>query len=189
MDEFLENSGKWKEEFQELRQIILECGLNETVKWGKPCYTYSGKNILLIHGFKDYCAILFMKGALLEDTSKLLIQQTKNVQAPRQLRFTDTQQISRLRPTIKTYVFEAVENEKAGLKITLKKTNDFKVPEEFQKKLDTSKELATAFSSLTPGRQRAYILYFASAKQSKTRSSRIEKYLPNILNRKGIHDL
>ena len=166
----------------------LDCGLTEELKWGCPCYTIQKKNIVLIHGFKEYCALLFFKGALLRDTRGILIQQTKNVQAARQIRFTDVREIVEMKSILKSYVHEAIEVEKAGLKVSLKKATEFIVPEEFQDKLDGSPALRTAFKALTPGRQRAYILYFSAPKQSKTRESRVEKYKQHILNGKGLND-
>ena len=168
-----------------LRKIILDCGLKEELKWGVPCYTLSGKNVVLMHGFKEYCALLFHKGALLKDTDRILVQQTENVQAARQIRFTGTEEIEELEAVLKAYIFEAIKVEKAGLKVELKKTRDFDSPEELQQVLE---EFKTAFESLTPGRQRGYILYFAAPKQSKTRVSRIEKYWDQILKGKGLND-
>lgn len=183
---------KWQKEFEELRELILDCGLNEELKWGVPCYTLpSGKqkkNIVLIHGFKDYCAMLFFKGALLKDPKHLLIQQTENVQSARQIRFTNVKEIVKLEKTLKAYIYEAIEVEKAGLNVEFKKTAAFNMPEEFQKRLTKNPSLKKAFSSLTPGRQRGYLLYFSSAKQSKTREARIEKYIPQILKGKGLDD-
>lgn len=188
VDFFFNKAQKWHEEFEKLRAIILDCGLTEELKWGQPCYTHRGKNIVLIHGFKEYCAILFMKGVLLNDAEGILIQQTENVQAGRQVRFTNAREIAKVEKILKAYIFEAIEIEKAGLKVNHKKTSDFKIPQEFQKKLDEIPALKTAFEALTPGRQRAYIFYFSQPKQSKTRESRIEKYLQHILNGKGIND-
>lgn len=189
IDWFFNKAEKWKAEFEQLRTIILDCDLVEELKWGQPCYTFDKKNIVLIHGFKEYCALLFFKGALLKDKNGILIQQTENVQAARQIRFTDVEQILKLEPILKEYIYEAVEVEEAGLKVELKKTSDFKIPEELQHKLDVIPGLKAAFNALTPGRQRAYIFYFSSAKQSKTRQSRIEKYIPQILDGKGIDDV
>lgn len=186
--DFYFSKGKWQKEITKLRAIILDCELNEELKWGCPCYTYQKSNIVLIHVFKEYCALLFFKGALLKDTKGILIQQTKNVQAARQIRFTNIQEITKMERTLKAYVYEAIEVERAGLKVKLKKTSDFKVPEEFQKKLDKSKSLKSAFESLTPGRQRAYLFYFAQAKQSKTREARVEKYVKQIMKGKGLDD-
>lgn len=187
-DFFFDNAKQWQREFEKLRSIALDIGLEEEVKWGCPCYTYHGKNVFLIHGFKEYCALLFFKGALLNDSEKILIQQSENVQASRQIHFTSLQEITDLEKVIKTYMYEAVEVEKAGLKVVLKETKEFEIPEEFQHQLDENIELRTAFEALTPGRQRAYLLYFSAAKQSKTRESRIEKYIPQILRGKGIND-
>ena len=185
---FFNKDQKWKEEFGKLRAIVLNCGLNEELKWGCPCYTFEKKNIVLIHGFKDYCALLFFKGVLLKDPDGILIQQTKNVQVGRQIRFTNVKAIVKMKTVLKTYVEEAVEVEKAGLKVNLKKTGDFEIPEEFQEKLDKNRALKTAFNALTPGRQRAYIFYFSQPKQSKTREARVEKYLSQILHGKGLDD-
>lgn len=188
VDFYFTKEKKWQEEIKKLRAIILDCHLNEELKWGCPCYTFEKKNIVLIHVFKEYCALLFFKGALLKDPHGILIQQTENVQAARQVRFTDAKQITKLKSILKEYVFEAVEVEEAGLKVPLKKTPEFKMPEEFQKLLDKKANLKKAFEALTPGRQRAYLLYFSSPKQSKTRESRIEKYAPLILDGKGLND-
>lgn len=188
VDFFFDKSSKWHKEYEQLRMIALECGLTEELKWGCPCYTFEKKNIVLIHGFKEYCALLFFKGALLNDTDHILIQQTENVQSARQIRFTNLQQILQMEPLIKAYVFEAIEVEKAGLKVTLKKTAEFNVPQEFQEKLDKMPSLKKAFHALTPGRQRAYLFYFSQPKQAKTRESRIEKYMNQILEGKGLDD-
>jgi len=188
VDEFISNAGKWKEEFEKLRMIVLDCQLNEELKWGVPCYTFQKRNILLIHGFKEYCALLFFKGALLHDASGILIIQTKNTQASRQIRFTSVREIAGMETILKAYIYEAIEVEKAGLKVSFKKTAEFIIPEEFQKKLDESPALRTAFHALTPGRQRAYILYFSAPKQSKTRESRVEKSMHQILIGKGLND-
>lgn len=187
-DFFFDKAGQWQKEFEKLRTILLDTGLEEEIKWGCPCYTYHGKNIILIHGFKEYCALLLFKGALLNDSENILIQQTENVQAARQIRFTGLQEIIDLEKIIKTYVYEAVEVEKSGVKVKMKKTREFETPEEFQNKLNESPELKAAFEALTPGRQRAYLLHFSSARQSKTRESRIEKYIPEILKGKGLND-
>ena len=189
VDFFFNKAKKWGEEFEELRTIILDCGLSEELKWGQACYTFQKKNIVLIHGFKEYCALLFFKGALLNDPDNILIQQTKNVQSARQARFTSVQQVIKLKPVLKAYIYEAVEIEKAGLKVKLKNTSEFPVPEEFQTKLDKSPALKKAFDALTPGRQRAYIFHFSQPKQSKTRAARVEKYMQHILNGKGLNDL
>jgi len=188
VDWYFSEDTKWQKEYVALRRIVLDCGLTEELKWGHPCYTFRRKNIVLIHGFKEYCALLFFKGALLKDDHGILIQQTKNVQAARQIRFTGIREIVGLEHALKAYVHQAIEVDKAGLKVPLKKTSDFTVPEEFQKKLDEIPTLKTAFEALTPGRQRAYIFYFSQAKQSKTRESRIEKYIPKILEGKGRED-
>ena len=189
VDAFLAKEKKWQEEFKKLKQIILDCRLTEELKWGQPCYALEGTNIVLMHGFKEYCALLFMKGALLKDAKGVLIQQTENVQSARQIRFTNVQEINKMEKTLKSYIHEAIEVEKAGLKVELKKTTDFKVPEEFQSKLDKLPALKTAFDALTPGRQRAYLFYFSQPKQSKTRESRVEKYIPKILDGMGFDDL
>jgi uncharacterized protein YdeI (YjbR/CyaY-like superfamily) len=188
VDWYFKKANRWQEEFKELRTIILDCNLTEETKWGHPCYMLDGKNIVLIHGFKEYCALLFFKGALLKDPKRLLIIQTENVQAARQIRFTNVREIAKLAPTLKAYIRQAIEVEKSGLKVPLKKTTEFKVPDEFQKKLDEIPALKKAFAALTPGRQRGYLLYFSAAKQSKTRESRIEKWMPQILKGKGLDD-
>ena len=188
VDAFLRKTEKWQEEFKNLRRIILGCGLTEELKWGVPCYTFENKNVVLIHGFKEYCAILFVKGALLKDANNVLIQQTENVQAARQVRFTNVQEIVEQETILKAYIHEAVEVEKAGMKVNYKKTSEYIIPEEFQIKLDEIPSLKTAFKALTPGRQRAYIYYFSQPKQSKTRKSRVEKYVPQILSGKGLND-
>jgi len=185
---FFSKAKNWKLECEKLREIILNCGLAEELRWGKPCYTFQQSNIVLIHGFKEYCALLFFKGALLKDPKGILIQQTPNVQAARQIRFTNLREIVELKPILKTYIARAIEVEQAGLKVVLKKTSQFSIPEEFRKKLDESPALKTAFSALTPGRQRGYLLYFSAPKQSKTREARIEKCLQQILKRKGLDD-
>jgi uncharacterized protein YdeI (YjbR/CyaY-like superfamily) len=181
-------AGKWQEEFDKLRTIVLDCGLTEELKWGCPCYTFQKRNIVLIHGFKEYCALLFFKGALLHDAKGILIRQTENVQAARQIRFTNVREIVKMKPIVKAYIYEAIEVEKAGLKVNFKKTSDFKIPEEFQNRLNKIPALKTAFAALTPGRQRAYIFYFSQPGLSKTRESRIEKWTRQILNRKGLND-
>ena len=188
VDEFLSKAKKWQEEFEKLRMFILDCGLIEELKWGVPCYTFQKNNIVLIHGFKEYCAILFFKGALLQDTKHILITQTVNVQASRQIRFTNVREIIKIETDLKAYIYEAIEIEKAGLKVELKKTSEYSIPEEFQTKLNEIPTLKTAFDALTPGRQRAYILYFSQPKQSKTRESRVEKCLQQILKGKGLND-
>ncbi len=188
VDVFLSKTKKWRAEFEKLRMIILDCHLTEELKWGVPCYTFEKRNIVLIHGFKEYCAILFVKGALLKDTIGILIQQTANVQSARQIRFTSVDEIVEMEPILKAYIHEAIEVEKAGLKVNLKETSDFIIPEEFQNKLDEFPALKTAFEALSPGRQRAYIFYFSQPKQSKSRQSRVEKCLPQIFNGKGLND-
>ena len=188
VDFYFSKSEKWQKEIEKLRTIVLDCQLNEELKWGVPCYTFQKSNIVLIHEFKEYCALLFFKGALLNDANGILIQQTENVQSARQIRFTHIQEIIDLEPVLKTYIYEAIEVEKAGLKVELKKTKEFNVPEEFEAKLNTDSDLKTAFYALTPGRQRGYLLHFSAAKQSKTRESRIEKSIPQILNGKGLDD-
>jgi uncharacterized protein YdeI (YjbR/CyaY-like superfamily) len=187
-DFFFENESAWQGAYAHLRTIALSCGLTEELKWGCPCYTNDGRNIVLIHGFKEYCAFLFFKGALLGDPESILIQQTENVQSARQVRFTSVKEVTSLKTVLKAYIYEAIEVEKAGLKVALKKTAAYKVPEEFQQKLDKMPKLKKAFEALTPGRQRAYLFYFSQAKQSKTREARIEKYIPQILNGKGLDD-
>ena len=188
VDWFFAKDTKWQKEYEKLRSIILDCGLIEELKWGCPCYTCQNTNIVLIHGFKDYCALLFFKGALLNDPKGILIQQTKNVQSARQIRFTNVREIVKMEKILKAYVYEAIEIERVGLKVKFKKTSDFKIPEEFQKKLNKSKALKTAFDALTPGRQRAYLFYFSQPKLSKTRESRVEKFRKQILNGKGLND-
>lgn len=188
VDEFLSKAKKWKEEFEKLRTIILDCKLTEDFKWMHPCYTYHNKNIVLIHGFKEYCALLFHKGVLLQDTDGILIQQTENVQAARQIRFTNVQEINELENILKAYIHEAIEVEKAGLKVDVNKNIELNIPEELQNKFDEIPALKIAFEALTPGRQRAYTLYFSQAKQSKTRESRVEKYVQKILDGKGLKD-
>ena len=188
VDGFISRAKQWQEAYEQLRKIILECDLTEDFKWGVPCYTLENKNIVLMHGFKEYCAILFPKGALLKDPAGILIQQTENTQAARQIRFTDADQVVEMEPALKAYIAEAIAVEKAGLEVEFKKTSEFSVPEEFQKQLDENPALKTAFEALTPGRQRAYLLYFANAKQSKTRTARVEKYTPKILAGKGLND-
>ena len=187
-DWFFKKQTKWQEIYSELRILALDCGLSEELKWGCPCYTIGKSNIVLIHGFKDYCALLFMQGALLKDKKKILVQQTENVQAARQIRFKNVEEILKTKSTIKTYIKEAIALEKAGLKVELKKTIEYKIPEEFQLVLDDMPELKKAFRALTPGRQRGYLLYFSAPKQAKTRETRIEKYLQQILDGKGLND-
>lgn len=188
VDFFFKKEKRWREEFEALRMIVLDCGLNEELKWGQACYTFEKKNIVLIHGFKEYCAMLFFKGALLKDKKGILIRQTENVQGPRQIRFMNVKEINKMKSTLKAYIYEAIELEEAGLKVKYKKTSDYKVPEELQGKLKKNASLKKAFESLTPGRQRGYIFYFSSAKQSKTRISRIEKHIDKILDGKGLDD-
>ncbi|HEV3411721.1 MAG TPA: YdeI family protein [Puia sp.] len=188
VDFFFAKEGKWQEEYEKLRTIILDCGLEEELKWGCPCYTFEKSNIVLIHGFKEYCALLFFKGALLSDIDGILIQQTENVQVPRQVRFTNLREIVRLERVLKAYIYEAIEVDRAGLTIKLKKVADYKIPEEFQVKLNKNRALKKAFDALTPGRQKGYIFYFSQPKQSKTRESRIEKSIPLILKGKGLND-
>lgn len=188
VDFYFNKAKSYQEELEKLRPIVLGCGLTEELKWGVPCYSFQNNNIVLIHVFKEYCALLFFKGVLLSDTNGILIQQTKNVQAARQIRFTNVREIVKMKAILKAYIYEAIELEKAGLKVELKKTSDFKIPDEFQNKLDENHELKNAFNALTPGRQKAYILYFSAAKQSKTRVSRVEKYTEQILNGKGLDD-
>lgn len=188
VDFYFNKAKKWQQEQEKLRVIAIGCGLTEELKWGCPCYTVNGNNIVLIHAFKDYCAFLFFKGALLKDPDGILIQQTENVQATRQIRFTSLLQIVEMENTLKAYIREAIEVEKAGLKVELKKTTEFNMPAEFQDKLDAIPALKTAFETLTPGRQRGYLLHFSSAKQSATRQERVEKYIPQILSGKGLDD-
>jgi uncharacterized protein YdeI (YjbR/CyaY-like superfamily) len=188
VDFYFNNAEKWKKELKQLRIIVLGCELAEELKWGKPCYTFQKSNIVLMHDFKEYCALLFFKGALLKDASGILIQQTKNVQAARQIRFTHAQQIGEMESIVKAYVDEAIEVEKSGLKVELKKTVEFVMPDEFKNKLDEIPALKTAFDALTPGRQRAYLLHFSAPKQSKTRESRVDKCMQQIFNGKGLQD-
>jgi uncharacterized protein YdeI (YjbR/CyaY-like superfamily) len=188
VDFYFSKAEKWQEELQKLRAIVLDCQLTEELKWGVPCYTFQKSNIVLIHVFKEYCALLFMKGALLNDAKGLLIQQTENVQAARQIRFTNVQEIVEKEAILKAYIYEAIEVEKSGLEVNLKKPAEFSIPEEFQNKLNEIPALKTAFDALTPGRQRAYILYFSAPKQTKTRESRVENCMQQILNGKGLND-
>jgi uncharacterized protein YdeI (YjbR/CyaY-like superfamily) len=188
VDGFIRKSKKWQEEFEALRNIVLDCELTEEIKWMHPCYTFQNNNIVLIHGFKEYCALLFHKGVLLKDDHGILIQQTENVQAARQIRFTNLQEIVEMEPILKAYIYEAIEVEQAGLEVNFKKNTEFTIPEEFQNKFDEIPGLKTAFEALTPGRQKAYLLYFSAPKQSKTRESRVEKYMQPILNGKGLDD-
>ena len=188
VDFYFDKNEAWQKEIEKMRSIVLDCGLTEELKWGCPCYQYNETNIVLIHVFKEYCAFLFFKGALLNDPDGILVQQTENVQAARQIRFTNLKEIVKREATVKAYIYEAIEVEKAGLTVKLKKTSEFNMPEEFQQRLNKNKALRAAFESLTPGRQRAYLLHFSSAKQAKTRESRIEKYIPQILEGKGIDE-
>ncbi len=188
VDIYLSKAKKWHQEIDKLRMIVRDCQLSEELKWGWPCYTFQNSNIVLIHGFKEYCALLFFKGALLNDANSILIQQTENVQAGRQIRFTNINEIIEMEPIIKAYIYEAIEVEKAGLKVIMKKTDEYSIPKEFQFKLDENLVLKIAFEALTPGRQRAYLFYFSQPKQSKTRETRIEKSIQQILNGKGLSD-
>ena len=188
VDEFLSKAKNWKEEFEKLRAIVLDCKLTEEFKWMHPCYTFENKNIVLIHGFKEYCALLFHKGALLKDPQGILIQQTENVQSARQIRFTNVQEIVEMEPILKAYINEAIEVEKAGLEVKIKKNTEYMIPEELQTKFDENPALKEAFEALTPGRQKGYLHHFSQAKQSKTRVSRIEKYTPKILSGMGLND-
>lgn len=188
VDWFFEKDTQWKTEFSKLRSIALSIGLTEELKWGHPCYTFNGVNVVLIHGFKEYCAYLFHKGVLLKDTEGILVQQTENVQAARQIRFTNLNDINSQEDTLKAYIYEAIEVEKAGLQVKMKKTSEFNMPEEFETVLEENPNIKKAFESLTPGRQRGYLLYFSQAKQAKTREARIEKYIPHILEGKGLND-
>jgi uncharacterized protein YdeI (YjbR/CyaY-like superfamily) len=188
VDEYISKSKKWKLEMEQLRKIILQCGLVEDFKWRNPCYMFNKCNVVIIGEFKAYCAIMFFKGVLLQDVDGILIQQTENVQSARQIRFTSVQQIVALAPTIKAFIYEAMEIEKAGLKVVLKNTTNFALVTELQNMLHKNKVFNTAFNALTPGRQRAYNLYFSAPKQSKTKEQRIEKYMQRIINGKGLHD-
>jgi uncharacterized protein YdeI (YjbR/CyaY-like superfamily) len=188
VDEYLSKVKKWQEEMEKLRTIILHCQLIEELKWGKPCYTFQKTNIVIIQGFKEYCALMFCKGALLNDANGILIKPGENTQAGRQIRFTNVREIVEMETTLKAYIYEAIEAERAGLEVNYKKTSDFRIPEAFQNKLDEIPALKTAFDALTPGRQRAYILHFSAPKQSKTRESRVEKCMRQILKGKGLND-
>jgi uncharacterized protein YdeI (YjbR/CyaY-like superfamily) len=188
VDFYFAKAQKWEQETTKLRTVILGCGLTEELKWGCPCYIFEKSNIVLIHVFKEYCALLFFKGALLKDTKGILVQQTENVQSARQIRFTNVKEIVKMQAVLTAYVYEAIEAEKAGLKMKLKKTTAYSIPEEFKNKLDKSPALKKAFNALTPGRQRGYLLHFSAAKQSKTREARIEKCTPQILTGKGLND-
>jgi uncharacterized protein YdeI (YjbR/CyaY-like superfamily) len=188
VDFYFSNAKQWQQEYEKLRTILLDCPLTEELKWGVPCYTFEKSNIVLIHGFKEYCAILFVKGALLKDDRGILITQTENVQSARQIRFTQVGEIVEMEAILKAYIAEAIEVEKAGLKVEFKKATEYSIAEEFQNKLDELPALKTAFEALTPGRQRAYLLYFSDPKQAKTREARVEKCMPQILNGKGLND-
>src|ERR1700732_1276767 len=188
VDVYLSKAKKWQEEMEKLRMIILDCQLTEELKWGKPCYTFQNSNVVIIIPFKESCALLFCKGALLKDANGILIQPTENTQAARQIRFTNVREIVQMEPILKAYIYEAIEVEKAGLKVNFKTNTELIFPEEFQNKLDENPALKTAFAALTPGRQRAYNLYFSAPKQSKTRESRAEKCMQQILNGKGLND-
>lgn len=188
VDFYFNKAKKWQEAVNLLRTIALDCGLTEELKWGCPCYTLDGNNIVLIHDFKEYCAFLFFKGAILKDKEGILIQQTENVQSARQIRFTNALQIVEMKATLKSFILQAIEVEKAGLKVELKKTTEYSIPAEFQNKLDHIPDLKAAFEALTPGRQRGYLLHFSAPKQSKTREARVEKYMPKILSGKGLDD-
>jgi uncharacterized protein YdeI (YjbR/CyaY-like superfamily) len=188
VDQLIQNLKHWQPEFKALRKIALDSGLDEAIKWRLPCYTFDNKNIAIIQKFKDYCALMFFKGALLKDPQHILVKISENTQASRQVRFTDVKQIEELAPILKDYLQDAIDVEKSGLEVELKKTSDYEVPEEFKIKLDANPKLKKAFEALTPGRQRAYLFYFASAKQSKTRTRRVEKYIPQILAGKGLND-
>ena len=188
VDWFFAKDTKWQAEYELLRKIVLDCGLTEELKWGCPCYSLDGTNVVLIHGFKEYCALLFMKGALMSDPNSILIQQTENVQSARQVRFTNLKEITKLKTVLKTYVHEAIAVEKAGLKVAMKKTTEYKMPEELAAKLKEDPALKKAFNALTPGRQRGYMYYIAQPKLAKTREARVEKYIPHILSGKGIDD-
>jgi len=188
VDIYYNKAQKWQKEMALLRTIVLDCGLTEEIKWKNPCYTFQQSNIVIIHGFKEYCGLMFFKGALLQDANDLLIQQTENVQSSRQIRFTDVTEIIALLPILKAYIYEAIEVEKAGLKVQSIKLGDINFTEELQIKLDEMPSFKKAFEALTPGRQRAYNLYFSAPKQSKTRTSRVENYIQQIINGKGLHD-
>jgi len=188
VDNFISRAGKWGEEYKKLRAIVLDCGLTEELKWGCPCYTLDDKNAVLMHGFKEYCALLFFKGALMNDSEGILIQQTKNVQAGRQIRFTNVREITGMKSVLKDYINNAIEVEKSGVKVKLKKTSEYKMPVELQNKLKEVPAFKTAFYALTPGRQRGYIYYFSQPKQTGTREARVEKYMKQILKGKGLDD-
>lgn len=188
VDWFFDKATDWKPEYKKLRSIALGCGLTEELKWGQPCYTSDSKNIVVIHGFKEYCAFLFFKGALLKDPAGILVQQTENVQSPRQVRFTNLTEIVKLEKTLKAYITEAIEVEKSGVKLTMRSTSEYRMPDELEIAFKENPPLKKAFYKLTPGRQRGYLLYFSSAKLAKTREARIEKYMENILAGKGVDD-
>ncbi|MBC7554788.1 MAG: YdeI/OmpD-associated family protein [Taibaiella sp.] len=188
VDFYFNKAKHWQEELELLRKIVLDCGLEEELKWGVPTYTLEGANIVLIHVFKEYCAVLFFKGALLHDAHHILIQQTENVQSARQIRFTNPGEVTELKPTLKAYIYEAIEVEKAGLEVELKKTKEYTIPQEFQEQLDSVSGFKAAFEALTPGRQRGYLLHFSAPKQSKTRASRVEKSIKAIFDGKGLND-
>lgn len=188
VDEFISKANQWKEEYKKLRNIVLDCELTEELKWRLPCYTFEKSNIVIIQNFKEYCALMFFKGALLKDANGILIKPGENSQAQRQIRFTNVQEIAEMEPILKAFIYEAIGVEKAGLKVNFKKTTEYIIPEELQNKFDEIPALKTAFEELTPGRQRQYILYFSQPKQSKTRESRVEKYMQHILDGKGLND-
>lgn len=188
VDGYIRKNKQWEEELAQLREIVLDCGLTEDVKWKVPCYMFEDNNIVLMHVFKKYCALLFIKGALLKDPAGILVQQTKNTQSARQIRFTNVDEIEEMAHILKAYIQEAIEVEKAGLEVEFKETSEFDMPEEFQAKLDEDRDFKAAFEALTPGRQRGYLLYFSGAKQSKTRTSRVERYREHILEGKGLND-
>jgi len=188
VDAFISKASKWQAEFETLRTIMLDCQLTEDFKWGKPCYTFQKSNIVLIHGFKEYCAVMFFKGVLLKDAMHILVSQTENTQATRQIRFRHVDEIVEMETILTAYVNEAIAVEKAGLKVDFKKTSEYKVPAEFQSKLDENPDLKTAFEALTPGRQRGYLLYFSQPKRSQTREARVEKQMQKILDGKGLND-
>lgn len=187
-DWYFDENERWQKEIVQMRSIALDCGLDEVLKWGCPCYQYNGGNVVLIHVFREYCAFLLFKGALLNDPDGILIRQSENVQSARQIRFTDVKEIAQQKKILKAYIYEAIEVEKAGLKVKLKKTADYQVPEEFQLQLKKKPALKKAFEALTPGRQRAYLFHFSQAKQSKTREARVQKYIPKILDGLGLED-
>lgn len=188
VDFYFNKEGKWQKELEQLRAIVLDCGLTEELKWGVPCYMFQKSNVVLIHVFKEYCALLFFKGVLLDDVNGILVQQTENVQAARQIRFTNVKEIVKLKTVLKAYIYQAIEVEKVGLKVNFRKTTEYIIPKEFEDKLDKTPALKSAFYALTPGRQRAYIFYFSQPKLSKTRESRVEKYTQQILSGKGLDD-